>query len=110
MPRHMPSAARKLAGCVALAAALLSPAPALADDFYGVTPDDRLVRFDSLSTAFTSPIPLTGLQTGEHVVAIDVRPATGGLYGIAQKAGVLRLVRIQQATGADRGRRTGDAG
>jgi hypothetical protein len=87
-------------GALATLLCLLAPTPAGADDFYGITPDDRLVRFDALDHTLRAPVALAGLASAEHVVAIDVRPATGGLYGIAQKGAAIRLVRIDQATGA----------
>jgi hypothetical protein len=88
-----------LAAAVALAAAALPSSPAHAEDFYGVTQDERLVRFDTMVTTPTAPVPVRGLATGEQIAAIDVRPTTGGLYGIAQLDQRLRLVRIDQATG-----------
>jgi hypothetical protein len=81
-------------------AAVAAP-PASADEFYGVT-GDQLVRFDSLDPTLRNPLPLTGLAAGEHVVAIDVRPTTGGLYGVTRKSTLtdMRLVRIDQQSGA----------
>ena len=82
----------------ALVLALVAAA-ARADDFFGVTPADELVKFSSLDTSVQAPLELTGLGVFEQVVALDVRPATGGL-GIAQGlTGSVRLVRIDQASG-----------
>ena len=64
---------------------LVTPArrgSACCDTIYGVTPD-TLFRFDSSTPgAVTTVGPLTGLQEGETIRAIDFRPATGELYGI----------------------------
>ena len=95
----MTRAARMQAAAAALVAAALVASPAHAEDFFGITQDERLVRFDTMATTPTAPVPLRGLATGEQIAAIDVRPVTGGLYGIAQLAQRLRLVRIDQATG-----------
>ena len=83
-----------------LTTALASATAVRADEFYGVTPQAQLVTFDRLARSFRTPLPLSGLAAGETVVAMDARPSTGGLYGIAQKGAVLRPVRIDQATGA----------
>lgn len=93
--------ARMLVGAVAMAA-VLGPAAggARAEDLFGITSTDQLVRGTPLITTFGQAVPLTGLAASEHVKAIDVRPATGGLYGLAVKGSALRLVRIDQATGA----------
>ena len=70
-----------IAGAAA-AAALCSPAPALAAEaFYGLTADNRLVTFHSDSPArIQRSVPITGLQPGETVLGADVRPVTGQLY------------------------------
>jgi hypothetical protein len=51
---------------------------------YGVNTANQLVRFDSSSPAAVTTIgTITGLQAGETIAAIDFRPATGQLYGLA---------------------------
>ncbi len=71
-----------LALAVALCAA--GPAPALAAEaFYGVTPDNQLVTFQSDSPgALRTAVPLTGLAPGERILGLDVRPRTGQLYAL----------------------------
>ncbi|MCI0394268.1 MAG: DUF4394 domain-containing protein [Chloroflexi bacterium] len=71
----------------------------------GLTGANALVRFNSATPGTISgPTPITGLQTGEVIVAIDFRPATGELYGLAitNSAGpdTGRLYVIDPATGA----------
>ena len=72
-----------IAGAAA-AAALCSPAPAVAAEaFYGVTADNRLVSFHSDSPGrIQRSVPVSGLQPGESLLGLDVRPATGQLYAL----------------------------
>jgi hypothetical protein len=84
-----------------VACAVLAPSgTAHADQFLGVTPDDRLVHFTAKDRTLGAPVKLTGLGGLGHVVAIDARSTTGGLYGMAQDGKTVRLVRIDQASGA----------
>jgi hypothetical protein len=84
-----------------VACAVLAPSgTAHADQFLGITPDDRLVHFTAQDRTLRAPVKLTGLGGLGHVVAIDARPTTGGLYGMAQDGKMVRLVRIDQASGA----------
>lgn len=56
---------------------------ASAADFVGVTEDNFLVRFSSTNPAnITSAFALTGLEAGESLVGIDLRPANNTLYGL----------------------------
>ena len=50
---------------------------------FGVTPANQLVVFDSANAnVLLRSVPITGfLSPGETITDIDVRPATGGLYG-----------------------------
>ncbi len=65
---------------------------------WGLTSTGQLVSFSLQDPATTSaPLAVTGLQGGESVVAIDVRPADGQLYGLTSAG---RLVPIDTATGA----------
>ena len=85
---------------LAACAVLLPSGTAHAEQFLGITPDDRLVHFTAMDHTLRAPVKLTGLAGIGRVVAVDVRPATGGLYGIAQSGSIIRLVRIDQASGA----------
>ena len=67
---------------------------------YLLTDDNRLLRIKSHSPSTTlSDVAITGLERaidGEEIVAIDVRPATGGLYGLSNFA---RLYSLNPVTG-----------
>ena len=54
-------------------------------------------RFDSASTGVVTTVPVTGLQAGETLVGLDVRPATSALYGIGSSS---RLYTLNPLTGA----------
>ncbi len=68
---------------------------------HGLTADGRLVAFSSDQPGLVSaPRAITGLATGDVVEGIDVRPATGQLYGVARSGTTARVVRIDPVTGA----------
>ncbi|MCS6851366.1 MAG: DUF4394 domain-containing protein [Gemmataceae bacterium] len=51
---------------------------------YGLTTSNGLFTFNAATPHLVSaPIAIQGLQSGETLEAIDVRPATGQLYGLA---------------------------
>jgi hypothetical protein len=77
----------------AVAAALAAPAAApAAEALVGVTSANMLVTFMSDSPgAVRHAAPITGLQEGESVLAIDVRPATGALYALGSSSRLYRL-------------------
>lgn len=64
---------------------------------YAVDPDNQLLIFnpDRLNTMLKKPI--TGLQAGEKILGIDMRPATGQLYALGSSN---RLYIINMASGA----------
>lgn len=64
---------------------------------YAVDPDNQLLIFnpDRLNTMIKKAI--TGLQTGEKILGIDIRPATGQLYALGSSN---RLYTINMASGA----------
>jgi hypothetical protein len=64
---------------------------------YGLS-QNTLFTFDSASPGTIGGIrPVTGLQGGESLIGIDIRPETGGLYGLGSS---LRLYTLDPATGA----------
>ncbi len=68
-----------------------------ASPIYAVTTTSAVFTFDSATPGATSaPVPVSGLQSGETLLGIDFRPATGGLYGIGSTS---RLYVINPATG-----------
>mgnify|MGYP003629754012 FL=1 len=72
---------------VALVAGLVGVAgltgAANAELIYGVTDSQNLVSFDSgSSNNILSGVAISGLQNNEQIRGIDIRPATGQLYGM----------------------------
>jgi len=82
----------------AAAAGLLGliAAPAHAVLLYATSGND-IATFDSGATGVVSSVPVTGLQAGESLVGIDVRPANQVLYGLGSSS---RLYTINPLTGA----------
>ncbi|WP_133273872.1 DUF4394 domain-containing protein [Hymenobacter radiodurans] len=76
--------------------------PPLGQDiaFYALAGGTRLDGYSTANAATrTSSVALTGLGSGETLLAIDFRPATGQLYGVSSAS---RLYVINQNTGAAR--------
>jgi hypothetical protein len=66
--------------------------------FYGVTANNQLVRFGGTTPGtISSTADITGLQGGESIVGIDVRPANGRLYGVGSTG---NLYTIDPTSGA----------
>ena len=65
---------------------------------YALQTDNKLATY-LLSTpgTFTNNVAVTGLGSGEDIVGIDVRPATGALYALT---GANKLYTVDPATGA----------
>lgn len=82
---------------LALLASVFSPT-ARADTIFGLTVNNSLLSFDSAAPLITStPVAISGLQSGESMLGIDFRPATGGLYGLGSSG---RLYLLDPASGA----------
>jgi Domain of unknown function (DUF4394)/Calx-beta domain len=95
MRRLLITAAMALLGAFAAAA----PASA-AETVYGLTAGDSLITFSSdRPGTVSSPTAITGQGPGETFVGVDVRPATGQLYGVTQAGQSGRLYRIDPVTG-----------
>ncbi len=76
----------------------LALAPAAAPTVIGLSNDNRLIGFDPKApNTLTSNVAITGLQPGESVLGIDVRPANGKLYALTNAA---RLYTVDPDTGA----------
>jgi Domain of unknown function (DUF4394)/Calx-beta domain len=72
---------------LALTLALLLAPSAWAVGIYGLTTDNRLLLIDSEVPARISSVrPIAGLDAGDNLVGIDVRPATGQLYALGRNA------------------------
>ena len=95
---------RMRSGAIAAAAAgalLAAPAGAQAADvIYGLTDNNRLVRFNSdTPNKVRETVPVQGLQAGETLVGIDVRPANDQLYAVGSSN---RIYQVNPVTGASR--------
>lgn len=65
---------------------------------YAVDTSNNLLRFDSAAPGtIQSSIPITGMVTGDDIIAIDFRPGTGELYALADGS---RLYTVDLETGA----------
>ena len=65
-----------------------------------LTQDNKLVGFNAQTGATVTPqVNITGMQTGETMLAVDYRPATGELYGVSSGS---RVYVINPATGVAR--------
>ncbi|WP_273027918.1 DUF4394 domain-containing protein [Massilia timonae] len=74
------------------------PPAATVGDVVALTTSNRLVSFDRATPgAIRTNVLVTGLQSGENLVGIDVRPADGMLYGVGSTG---RLYTLDAATGA----------
>ena len=70
---------------------------AVGQAIYALTTSDRIVRFSSGDACtISSEVSVTGLAAGESLLGIDVRPATGQLYGLGSSS---RLYTIDATTG-----------
>lgn len=75
--------------------ALRTPA---APSVFGLTDSGRIVGFRPLaSTTLTSDVAVTGLNSGEKLLGIDIRPKDGLMYGLTSAA---RIVTIDPVSGA----------
>jgi len=82
----------------AVAFALVAAQSAHALDFFAITADQQLVRFDADTPGtISSTVSLSGFQTGETILGIDTRPATGELFALGSSS---RLYRIDTTTGS----------
>jgi trimeric autotransporter adhesin len=82
-----------------LAAAPPATAPAQATgELLGVTEANRVVSFNSgAPQKLCTTAAITGLQTSENVLGIDVRPADGALYALGSSG---RVYTVAPSTGA----------
>jgi hypothetical protein len=79
-------------------------APAVSQTLFALTNNNQLLRFNAATPGTVITVTLSGMQVGEKMTGIDVRPATGELYGLglfdngANRTG--RIYRINPVTGA----------
>lgn len=68
--------------------------------FFALTSDSRLLTLNAKNvSSVIATANISGLQTGESILGIDFRPATGQLYGIGSTS---RIYVINTTTGAAR--------
>jgi hypothetical protein len=74
-------------------AALAAPATAsAAEQVVAATESNRLVTFVSSSPGnIERAVPITQLAAGDQIVALDVRPSNGQLYGLGSSSRIYRL-------------------
>ncbi len=72
-----------------------------AEPIVGLTSDNRLLSFDSLTPGtIATAATITGLQAGESLVGIDLRPRNGTIYGLGRTAsGVASIYTVAAGTG-----------
>jgi hypothetical protein len=75
----------------------VSVSRARAELIYVIVGNTVLSSFDSATPLTQTSVPITGLQAGEAILGIDLRPSTGQLYALASTS---RLYTINPATGA----------
>ncbi|RZL46879.1 MAG: DUF4394 domain-containing protein [Pedobacter sp.] len=77
---------------------VLIPGPDI--NFYALTNDNKLLLVNAKApSSVTSQVNISGLQTGENILGIDFRPATGELYAVGSTS---RIYIINPKTGATR--------
>jgi len=77
-----------------------APVNRIDQTFQALTDSNQLLQFNANNvTTAPTPIAITGLQTGERILSVDYRPATGQLYGLGSTS---RLYVINPTTGAAR--------
>lgn len=69
-------------------------------NFYALTADSKLLKINAKNpSSVVSQVSISGLQTGETILGIDFRPATGQLYAVGSSS---RLYVIDYKTGTAR--------
>lgn len=66
-------------------------------DSVAVTSANRILTFNRMTPGTTTPMAVTGLNAGENIIGIDVRPADGNVYALTNAA---RIYTINTTTGA----------
>lgn len=98
--------AQRLTGLVLGTAVLFGPAAAPAAaasasaSLYVLTAGNSVATVVAGAPATGAALPVGGLGDGESLVAIDVRPQNGRLYGLTSSAAGVRLYHIDTASGA----------
>ena len=84
-------------GCASDGGVKFAP-PSAAGDTFALTSANRLISFNQSSpTLMQGSVSIGGLQTGESLLAIDIRPADGKLYALGSTG---RMYAIDLSTGS----------
>ena len=60
--------------------------------FYGLTDDNRILKYNAKTAETASgSLSITGLQSGERLLSIDFRPATGQLYALGSTSRIYSI-------------------
>jgi hypothetical protein len=82
----------KIIVSLGIAGLVLTAGSAHAELAYGITQQQRLIRFDtSAPTVLLSGLAISGLANNETVLGIDVRPNDGMLYALGSQNNLYRL-------------------
>jgi hypothetical protein len=77
----------------AAVALMASAGSASAERLFGLTLDNRIVSFNSTNPEVTlSSRAISGIASGDTLLGIDVRPATGSFWSVAQSGNVYELL------------------
>ena len=88
---------KKLLIALPLLAAMFGPGfTARAELLYGLTTANNLLAFDSLTPGSILSLPISGLNGGDSLRGIDIRPLNGGLYAVSSSQ---RIYSINPVTG-----------
>lgn len=71
--------------------------PTIKKPAYAVSESNQLLTFDPENNADIVRVAISGLQSGENIVGLDIRPANGMLYAIGSNS---RIYTINTGTGA----------
>lgn len=69
---------------------LLLITPAVAEDLVGCD-GSVLVKFTSASPATITTVSLSGLQSGETLIGLDMRPSTGQFIGVGSNTRIYQI-------------------
>ena len=87
-------------GAVVATLGVAAPAVAVPAVGLSISGDRSLVLFDTGGTAAFTGVKTTGIENPFLLEALDVRPATGELYGVATSGTMARLYKLDWGTGA----------
>lgn len=91
-----------LAAAALAGAAVTLAAPAHAEELVGLVGSTGITVFDGMAPATTGQIRMVQGLMGEQLVGIDVRPATGMLYGLGNMGGIFTISLAQGEARATR--------